>query len=213
VLQARQVKVGDFYHEKCPMPRLIEAFAGLCAEAAEHRTRIAFEPMAAAMVRTLEDSLAMVAGAGAKHCEIVLDLWHMVNLGISYDEVGRAPLQCLFGVEVNDAIKERIGSLPPEAVEPRTFCGEGDFDLKGFIRCVEKTGYAGPWGTEVFARELLEMPLEELTRRAFKTTMEQSLEFSDTQRGAGPGGRTFFRSAPSLSIFMFDSLDRPSHTC
>jgi sugar phosphate isomerase/epimerase len=48
-LQAKQVKVGDFYYEKCPMPRLIEAFAALCAEAAEHGTRIAFEPMAAAM--------------------------------------------------------------------------------------------------------------------------------------------------------------------
>lgn len=175
VLQAKQVKVGDFYHEKCPMPRLIEAFAGLCAEAAEHGTRIVFEPMAAAMVGTLRDSLAMVKGAGAKNGGIVLDLWHMVNLGISYDEVSRVPLQYLFGVEINDAIKAKIGSLPPEAVEPRTFCGEGDFDIKGFIRCVERTGYAGPWGIEVFAKELLAMPLEELTTRAFKTTMEQFL--------------------------------------
>lgn len=172
-LQAKQVKVGDFYNEKCPMPRLVEAFAGLCAEAAEHGTRIAFEPMAAAMVHTLEDSLAMVAGAGAKNGGIVLDLWHMVNLGISNNQVSRVPLPYLIGVEVNDAIKEKIGSLPPGIVEPRTFCGEGDFDIKGFIESVEKTGYTGPWGIEVFAKELVGMPLEELTTRAFKTTMEQ----------------------------------------
>jgi sugar phosphate isomerase/epimerase len=174
-LQAKQVKVGDFYHEDCPMPRLIEAFARLCAEAAEHGTRIAFEPMAAAMIHTLEDSLAMVEGSGAKNGGIVLDLWHMVNLAIPYDEVSRVPLPYLFGVEVNDAIKGKIGSLPPEAVEPRTFCGEGDFDIKGFIRCVERTGYAGPWGVEVFAKELLAMSLEELTTRAFSTTRVQFL--------------------------------------
>jgi sugar phosphate isomerase/epimerase len=174
-LHAKQVKVGDFFYEKCPMPRLIEAFAKLCTEAAEHGTRIAFEPMAAAMIHTLEDSLAMVAGAGAKNGGIVLDLWHMVNLGISNDQVSRVPLQYLFGVEVNDAMRKKIGTLPPGVVEPRTYCGEGDFDIKEFIKSVEKTGYAGPWGIEVFSKELLGVPLEELTTRAFKTTMEQFL--------------------------------------
>lgn len=173
VLQAMQVKVGDFYREKCPMPRLIEAFALMCAEAAEHGTKIAFEPMAAAMVHTLEDSLSMVSGAGAKNGGIMLDLWHMANLGISNEQVSRIPLQYVFGVEVNDAIKKKMGTLPPEVVEPRTFCGEGDFDIKGFIQSVQKTGYAGPWGIEVFAKELVGLPLEELTTLAFKTTMEQ----------------------------------------
>lgn len=172
-LQAKQVKVGDFYREKCPMSRLIESFAALCTEAAEHGTRIAFEPMGAAMIHTLKESLTMVEGAGATNGGIVLDLWHMANLRISYDEVSRVPLQHLFGVEVNDAIKAKIGTLPPEAIEPRTFCGEGDFDIKGFIGAVKKTGYAGPWGIEVFAKELLREPLEELTTRAFNTTMAQ----------------------------------------
>ncbi|MGA2483576.1 MAG: sugar phosphate isomerase/epimerase [Candidatus Acidiferrales bacterium] len=172
-LQAKQVKVGDFFHEKCPMPRLIDSFAKLCADAAEHGTRVAFEPMGAAMIHTLEESLEMVEGAGAKNGGIVLDLWHVVNLGISYDAVSRVPLRYLFGVEVNDAVKAKIGTLPPEVIEPRTFCGEGDFDIRGFIGSVKKTGYAGPWGIEVFAKELLQKPLEELTTRAFKTTIAQ----------------------------------------
>src|SRR5882724_300408 len=45
VLQARHVKVGDFLQEKTPMPKLIEAFADLCREGAEHGTRIGFELM------------------------------------------------------------------------------------------------------------------------------------------------------------------------
>jgi sugar phosphate isomerase/epimerase len=172
-LQAKQVKVGDFYREKCPMSRLIESFAALCAEAAEHGTRIAFEPMAAAMIHTLKESLTMVECAGAKNGGIVLDIWHVVNLGIPYEEVSRVPLRYLFGAELNDAIMAKPGSLPPDAIEPRTFCGEGEFDIQGFINGVKKTGYTGPWGIEVFAKELLQEPLEELTTRAFKSTMAQ----------------------------------------
>src|ERR1700686_965961 len=39
VLQAKHIKVGDFFREPCPMSHLIEAFAALCAEAKDHGTR------------------------------------------------------------------------------------------------------------------------------------------------------------------------------
>src|SRR4029077_7177409 len=45
VPQARHVKVGDFFKEKTPMPRLIESFGELCTHAAEHGTRVGFELM------------------------------------------------------------------------------------------------------------------------------------------------------------------------
>jgi len=173
VLQARQVKVGDFFYETCPMPRLIEAFALLCAEAAEHGTRIAFEPMEAAMIHTLPESLAMIEGSGASNGGIVLDLWHVVKLGIPYADVSRVPLRYLFGVEVNDAIMAKPGSIRDGTPEPRTFCGEGELDIKGFIEAVRKTGYEGPWGIEVFAKELVQKPLHELVAQAFTTTMAQ----------------------------------------
>ena len=172
-LQAKLVKVGDFSGTKCPMPRLIESFAALCAEAAEYGTRIGFEPMGAAMVHTLKESLAMVEGAGAKNGGLIIDLWHVVRLKFPYEEVARIPLPYLFRVELNDAAVARPENLPADAVEPRTYCGEGEFDIKGFIECVEKSGYTGPWGVEIFAEELLQKPLEELTTRAFETSMAQ----------------------------------------
>src|SRR5439155_15756929 len=39
VLDAGHIKVGDFFREKCPMSRLVEAFASLCAEAARSEER------------------------------------------------------------------------------------------------------------------------------------------------------------------------------
>jgi sugar phosphate isomerase/epimerase len=172
-LQAKHVKVGDFFREQCPMPRLIDAFAELCAEAAEHGTRIGFELMPFSMIDTLADSLTMVEGAGAKNGGIVFDLWHIVKLKIPYEEVGRVPAQYLLSVELNDGTFEAPWSLHEDTVNHRRLCGDGEFDIKSFIECVQRAGYAGPWGIEVLSEELRKWSLEDLTTRSFETTMAQ----------------------------------------
>ena len=172
-LGAAHIKVGDFYREAYSMPRLIESFAGLCTEAAERGTRVGFELMPFAMIDTLKDSLAMIEGAGAKNGGIVFDLWHLVKLGIPYEEVGKFPLKYVVSVELNDGTFEAPWSLHEDTVNHRRFCGEGEFDVKGFVAVLEKMGYAGPWGIEVLSEELRKMPLHELTTRAFETTIGQ----------------------------------------
>jgi hypothetical protein len=37
-------------------------------------------------------------------------------------------------------------------------------------------GYTGPWAVEVMSEELTQLPLEELTTRAFKTTMAEFVD-------------------------------------
>jgi len=172
-LGARHIKVGDFFQEQCSLPCLIDAFAILCAEAAQHGTRIGFELMPFAMIRTLEESLAMVKGAGSPNGGIVLDLWHVVKLGIPYEEVFRVPLEYVVGVELNDGTVHSPWSLHEDTINHRRLCGEGEFDVPGFVQGMQKAGYRGPWGIEVLSAELRTRPLEELTTRAFHTTMAQ----------------------------------------
>jgi sugar phosphate isomerase/epimerase len=172
-LHARQVKVGDFFQEKTPMPQLIEAFAALCNEAAEHGTKVGFELMPFAMLQTLEDSLEMVKGADAKNGGIAFDLWHLVKLKIPYEAVGRVPLQYITSIELNDGTFEAPWSLHEDTINHRRLCGEGEFDIKGFIDMMQKAGYTGPWGIEVLSQELRQKPLEELVTRAFDTTIAQ----------------------------------------
>jgi sugar phosphate isomerase/epimerase len=173
VLQARHVKVGDFFQENCPMSRLIDAFAALCADAAEHGTKVGFELMPFAMIRTLEESLEMVKGAGAKNGGITFDLWHMVKLKIPYEEIARVPIEYLLSVELNDGTFEAPWSLHEDTINHRRLCGEGEFDIQGFIDSVQKAGYTGPYGIEVLSQELRQKPLEELATRSFNTTLAQ----------------------------------------
>jgi sugar phosphate isomerase/epimerase len=172
-LRAHHVKVGDFFQEKAPMPRLIESFASLCAEAAERGTKIGFELMPFAMIDSLEDSLKLVEGAGAANGGICLDTWHIVKLKIPFDQVRRVPLQYITSVELNDGTFACPWSLHEDTVNHRRFCGEGEFDVPGFIEAVQNAGYEGPWGIEVLSEELRKWPLEQLTTESFRTTMTQ----------------------------------------
>jgi sugar phosphate isomerase/epimerase len=172
-LGAHHVKVGDFFSKQTPMPRLIESFAALCAEAASHGTKIGFELMPFAMLQTLKDTLAMVEGAGAKNGGICFDLWHIVKMHIPYEEVARVPKPYFISVEINDGTFEAPWSLHEDTVNHRRFCGEGEFDVKGFVDCLLKAGYQGPWGIEVLSQEIRDKSLEYLTKHAFSTTMAQ----------------------------------------
>lgn len=172
-LGARHIKVGDFDMQTTPMPRLIESFSALCADAANCGTKILFELIVDAMIRTLPETLEMVAGADAKNGGIMIDLWHIVKLGIPYEEVARIPARYLLGVELNDGTLTCPWSLHEDTVNHRKFCGEGEFDVKGFVNCLLKAGYAGPWGIEVLSKELRAKSLTEAATRAFETTMAQ----------------------------------------
>jgi sugar phosphate isomerase/epimerase len=173
VLQARHVKVGDFFQEKTPMPRLIEAFADLCREAAEHGTRIGFELMPFAMIQTLRESVELVEGAGAKNGGICFDLWHIVKLKIPYEEIARVPQKYVVSIELNDGTFEVPWDLHEDTINHRRLCGEGEFDVKGFVKQMLDAGYDGPWGIEVLSQDLRKLPLDELTARSFKTTQAQ----------------------------------------
>ena len=172
-LRAHHVKVGDFFQEKATIARLIEAFAGLCAEAAERGTKVGFELMPFAMIQTLEDSLKLVQEAGADNGGLCLDTWHIVKLKIPFDRVRRIPLQYITSVELNDGTFECPWSLHEDTVNHRRLCGEGEFDVTGFIQAVRDVGYDRPWGIEVLSEELRKWPLERLTSEAFRTTMAQ----------------------------------------
>jgi len=173
VLRAYHVKVGDFFQEKCSMNKLVESFAALCREAAEHGTKIGFELMPFAMIRTLTESLEMVRGAGQPNGGIAFDMWHIAKLGIPYDEIAGVPRELVISVELNDGTFQAPWSLHEDTINHRRLCGEGEFDVKGFVRCMQKVGYRGPWGIEVLSAEFRKQPLKEVVSQAFATTRAQ----------------------------------------
>ena len=171
VLRATHIKIGDFYNTPYTMPRLVESFSALCQEAENAGTTVGFELMGSSMIDNLKDAITLVETAAAKNGGLILDIVQVENLKIPFAEIRRIPLQYLLGVELND------GALPGsplyDPTRDRRYCGEGDFDVKGLIACVQKMGYTGPWAVEVMSKELAVQPLHIQATRAFNTTIAE----------------------------------------
>ena len=145
-LGARHIKVGDFFREECPTPRLIEEFAQLCRDADEHGTKIVYEMMPFSRIDSLEASRELVEGASARNGGVIFDLWHIVKLGIPYDSVARFPKQYFYGVEINDGyLKSPPGmDFREETTGHRKLCGHGRIRHQGLRKSTGEFALSRP---------------------------------------------------------------------
>lgn len=175
-LEARHIKIGDFIGDPCPMDKLTEEYSTLCAEGADRGTKIIFELIPWTTPGTLEDVLTMLKGADAPNGGMILDLWHIVSLKIPYSEVEQIPLEFIKGIELNDGPAElkNDDTWVDKTINHRLLCGDGEFDVKGFIKAIDHLGYDGPVGLEVLNKEMRDnWSLEDLVTKSYETTMEQ----------------------------------------
>ncbi len=173
-LGARHIKVGgDLGGQVWPTDRMIREFEGLCRDAGRVGTRIAIELMPFSSLATIDDGLEIVESVDAPNAGLCLDIWHVVRGGISFDQVREVPGRLITSVELNDGPGAATGSLWDDAVENRTFCGDGELAVPEFISAIASTGYDGPYGVEIMGIEYRSRPLLESAHRVFETTMAQ----------------------------------------
>jgi len=175
VLEPHHIKIGNIPATPAPLEQVTERFAELCADAAEHHAAtIAYEIMPFdPNVRTLDDVIAVAAGAGAPNGGIAIDTWHMGKLRIAPDELRRIPLEHLAWVELSDGQQEDMPDPVDETINHRRLPGEGEFDVAAYVDVCRDMGYPGPWGVEVLSEELRNLPMEEIFKRAYETTSAQ----------------------------------------
>jgi sugar phosphate isomerase/epimerase len=182
-LGARDVKIApglgqDIAHPRADelvadIPRMRDAFAGVCRDAAGYGTAIVLEIMPFSNVRTIDTALAIVAGANQPNGGILLDSWHISRGGMDYSEIAKIPTQFVGATELDDADAKVIGTLWEDTIFRRRLCGEGVINPSAFIKAVQSVGYRGPWGVEILSETFRKLPLEEMARRSFDTTMAQ----------------------------------------
>ena len=134
------VKVGDFARTSAPFEQIVAAYRALCAEAAECGALVAFEFMASAMIGNLAEARALVEAAGAPNGGLAIDIAHVVDCGVTYDEIRELPGWEIVSVELNDGLRRgSVGYDPGRG----GFVGRGSFDIAGFI---QSCAGGGVWG-------------------------------------------------------------------
>jgi sugar phosphate isomerase/epimerase len=174
-LDAHHVKVGNIPGTPAEIPQITERFGELCADAAEHHSaKVVYEFMPFDVnVNSVETALEVVEGAGAENGGVAIDTWHMGKLGIAPGDLRKIPLRYLSWIELSDGQKENMDDLVEETTAFRRLPGEGEFDIPGYIEVAQEIGYEGPWGVEVLSEELRQLPMEEIFRRAYETSVAQ----------------------------------------
>ena len=174
-LGAHHIKVGNIPGVECELPKLTERYAELCAFAEERTDAvIAYEFMPFDVnVNSLDSALEVVKGAGAKNGGLVIDTWHMAKLEIAPDDLKRIPLEYLTWMELSDGNKAWMEDRIEETTRFRKLPGQGEFDVKGYVRAAREHGYDDAWGIEVLSDELRAMPIEEMYKAAYETAMSQ----------------------------------------
>jgi sugar phosphate isomerase/epimerase len=173
-LGARHVKVMPPFGPDDPTGApLAEAFADLCADAAKHGLLVGMEMLPFSTLPSLSTALEMVAAADAPNGGLLIDIWHVVRSGGAVSDVAAIPLRFITSIELCDADTIMRGSLMEDTMHYRKLCGEGEFDVTGFIAALDGLGYDGPYGVEILSDAFRLLPLDEATRQSFDTAAAQ----------------------------------------
>jgi len=173
-LGARHLKVmPPFLPDDTSGERLAGEFARLCEEAAANDLLVGLEMLPFSQLPNLAAALAMVRQADAANGGLLIDIWHVVRSGSAVAEVARVPARHIIAAELCDAPAAMQEPITEDTMCRRRLCGEGEFDVAGFIAALAQAGYAGPFGVEILSDAFRRLPLDQAAQRSFATAAAQ----------------------------------------
>jgi len=171
---ARDIKIAPgLFKEEINISLMSEEFAKISLEAANVGTSIVLEIMPFSNVNTIDTALGIVQGANQPNGGLLLDVWHLSRSGIDFSEIEKIPVEFIGAVELDDADKYPINPLWQDTIHKRKLPGEGVLNIPAFIKTILAKGYEGPWGVEVLSEVIRKLPLEEMAKRTFDTSIAQ----------------------------------------
>ena len=146
---------------------LVDPLRGLADEAESHGTRVAIETMPFSAIATVLMGVEIIDAADHPAAGLIIDAWHVFRADTSLSELSAAlKPEHVFGVELDDAEAEVVGTLFEDTVERRLLCGEGSFDLSGLVAAPRNKGFDGPWGVEILSTSFRVLPVEQAVKLA-----------------------------------------------
>jgi sugar phosphate isomerase/epimerase len=154
------------------MPRLADEFAKLCEQARPAGVNVAIEMMPFTNLNTIAATVDMLTRADQPNGGFMLDIWHVFRGGMTSSDIAKIPARFLKGIELNDADATPVGQLFDDSRFNRRLCGEGSFDIAGFVDAVFAAGFDAPyWGVELISKEIRKLPLDVMARRTYETSI------------------------------------------
>jgi sugar phosphate isomerase/epimerase len=173
VLSPVMIKIGSENGPPAQDPLALAApLRELAAQAAARGTKVAIETMPFSAIATVPMGADIVTAAGHPAAGLLVDAWHVFRAGTSLADLEAALRpEMIFGVELDDAAPDVVGSPFEDTVENRLLCGEGSFDLPGLIATLRDLGFDGPWGVEILSTSYRLLPVDKALELAAESAL------------------------------------------
>ncbi len=148
---ARSVVAVEMMGVAPALDEAAESFAAICDLAAPHGLLVHIEFLPFGGIPDLATAWAIVEAAGRPNGGLTLDSWHFFRSGSTLDQLAQIPGERIHAVQINDAPAKPQADLFQETMTSRLLPGDGDFDLTGFIRTLDRIGSTAPIGVEIFS--------------------------------------------------------------
>jgi sugar phosphate isomerase/epimerase len=137
----------------------------LAARLGAHGLRTALEAFPWSALPDAGTAIAVLRRAASPYAGLMIDVWHYFNGGAGPELLDGLPPGAVAAVQLNDGPLVHDDFLRHARAE-RRLPGEGDLDVVGLVRAVQRTGFAGPWCVEVNTPEFRALPVGEAAKRA-----------------------------------------------
>lgn len=168
VLHPAFIKIGSEQGSRTTdLSELVAPLRDIAEEAIAHGTRIAIEPMPFSIIDSIPAAAELIRAAGHPAAGLLIDAWHVFRAGTTIGDLARSLTpEMIFGVELDDAEDEVVGTLFQDTVHNRVLCGDGTFDLVGLVELLRYFGFQGPWGVEILSDTFRGLPVREALKLA-----------------------------------------------
>ena len=146
-------------------------FGALAGRLGERGLLVAVEAFPWSALPDVPTAVELLRRAGADNAGLMVDVWHFFNGGSRPDLLDGLPAGAVTAVQLNDGPLVHEDFLRHARAE-RRLPGEGDLDVVGLVRAVQRNGFTGPYCVEVNTPEFRALPVGEAARRAAATALD-----------------------------------------
>lgn len=145
----------------------------LCARAGKYT--IGVEPMPYSGLPDVKKAWAVVKTSGCDNAKIILDSWHWIRAGQSYDPsvLADVPADKIVSIQINDVQAHPYATsiLRDESMHDRMIPGTGHGDTAGFVKMILDKGIDPKVvGVEVISDEVLSHGVAEAAKENYEAT-------------------------------------------
>ena len=173
LLGGRHVTTGEFAagDQTFDIEQAASRFQALCRRVADHGLLVALEPFPWSVIRDVRTALHLLGLAAAPNAGLLVDAWHFFNCGATLDDLDSVPASRISAVQLNDGPRVQEDFLW-HARNRRRLPGDGELDVVGLVRRLQRIGYAGPYCVEVNYPGFRELPVTEAAEQAYRKVVD-----------------------------------------